>query len=665
MNRKVSVVDTVYEYGFAILGFIVGLIVYLIVGCLLCFGFLFAVYSGINYLADSQPAVADSTNSAYNFSRALTLEDAWKASCRVSVSGARGTGTFVGIDEEKNVAVILTNYHVVTRSTEATLDFWTNGVQESVQGKIYARFYDKNRPADFALIAVNPRDLARINPPYVALAGADGAPSENSYIISAGCPKGRFVQAWKGKTLGYYRGRTIEFKPGPVPGQSGSGVLSYVDGELWLTAVLTWLIGNEGADDSTGGAIPISNLYDCLSGQSPASDYFESPIPPGAKECSESVLTRPQGGALEVDTVIRGAAPLDYNALAPENNKRPAGADTRLRAEARDKTAFGGAPQEDNALALENGERPTGAETTPAARERESGFNDRASAPCVLEFTQADCPPCEDAKRDVEELRALGVTVYSYDVATERGSEYVARYGVSETPTFVILDSAFKPVETIKGAGKTSAIFDAYRAACDVARDSLDSTSEQRERRHASSVPDKSAFGVSIVNLPELAPNVSVEEDFRNRPAVYEIVSDVGFFEDSDARWQELKKRKKWTRPNEDENGGAEEEPSDGDEETTPEKKRPRIGERLTDGAVDVIVGKVEGKINEKVESMKDDLREKWEAVKFTALMTLCFTLAVALLVAEGIVGLVKFCWRKVCTKAREIVETLKTEDPK
>lgn len=577
MNRKVSVVDTVYEYGFAILGFIVGLIVYLIVGCLLCFGFLFAVYSGINYFADSQPAVADSTNSAYNFSRAYTLEDAWKASCRVSVSGARGTGTFVGIDEEKNVAVILTNYHVVTRSTEATLDFWTNGVQESVQGKIYARFYDKNRPADFALIAVNPRDLARINPPYVALAGADGAPSENSYIISAGCPKGRFVQAWKGKTLGYYRGRTIEFKPGPVPGQSGSGVLSYVDGELWLTAVLTWLIGNEGADDSTGGAIPISNLYDCLSGQSPASDYFESPIPPGAKECADT---------------------------------------------------------------------------------------DKASAPCVLEFTQANCPPCEDAKRDIEELRALGVTVYSYDVASERGSEYVARYGVSETPTFVILDSAFKPVETIKGAGKTATIFAAYRAACDVAGDSLDSTSEQRERRHASGVPDKSAFGASIVNLPELAPNVSVEEDFRNRPAVYEIVSDVGFFEDSDARWQELKKRKRWTRPNEDEEEKNGEENPD-EEEPAPEKKtRPRIGERLTDGAVDAIVGKVEGKINEKVESMKDDLREKWEAVKFTALMTLCFALAVALLIAEGIVGLVKFCWRKVCAKTREIVETLKTEDP-
>lgn len=585
MNKKFSAVKV----------FIVGCVPALCAGCL-AFLSVALVRDAPDLLYTSpicQQVNADAKNSAYNFSRAFTLEDAWKASCRVSVSGARGTGTFVGIDEEKNVAVILTNYHVVTRSTEATLDFWTNGVQESVQGKVYARFYDKNRPADFALIAVNPRDLARINPPYVALAGADGAPSENSYIISAGCPKGRFVQAWKGKTLGYYRGRTIEFKPGPVPGQSGSGVLSYVDGELWLTAVLTWLIGNEGADDSTGGAIPISNLYDCLSGQSPASDYFESPIPPGAKECADT---------------------------------------------------------------------------------------DKASAPCVLEFTQANCPPCEDAKRDVEELRALGVPVYSYDVATERGSEYVKRYGVTETPTFVLLDSTFAPVgELIKGAGKVAAIFDAYKKLTAVKDDAVkDKTAfggdvgggVESGAGVSSSLPltapdsnaDKNSEDLYLsvpINLPETSPYVSVADDFRNRPAVYEIVSDVGFFEDSDARWQELKKRKKWTRPDEDENGDAQEDPSDEDDGTTDKKSRPRLGERLTDGAVDAIVSKVEGKINDKVKAMKDDLREKWEAVKFTVLMGFCFLLAIALLIAEGIVAVVKFCWRKISGKYKEMKAAL------
>lgn len=225
--------------------------------------------------------------SAVEFRRATTFEDAYKASCRVSVSNARGTGTFIGYDREKNRCLILTNYHVVTNHNSATLDFWTNGVRQSIGGKIIARFYDPNPPYDFALIEVDPNELAKINPPYVALAGKGAAPDNNSYILSSGCPKGRFAQAWKGKVLGYYNGTTVMFQPGPVPGQSGSGVISEIDGQLWLTAVLTWLLGTEGSDDSRGGAIPVAKLYEALQGQKNISNPFnDSPIPPDAVECA-------------------------------------------------------------------------------------------------------------------------------------------------------------------------------------------------------------------------------------------------------------------------------------------------------------------------------------------------------------------------------------------
>ena len=224
------------------------------------------------------------------FRRAKTFEDAFQASCRVSVSNARGSGTFIGEDREKNRCIILTNYHVVTSNNTAKLDFWTNGIQQTINGRVFARFYDAKRPYDFALIEVDSNELAKINPPFVALGGQGVSPDQNSYILSSGCPKGRFAQAWKGKVLGYYNGATIMFQPGPVPGQSGSGVLSEVDGELWLTGVLTWLIGNEGADDSKGGAIPIANLYEALKGQQNASTNDNgSPIPPGAVECAEKM----------------------------------------------------------------------------------------------------------------------------------------------------------------------------------------------------------------------------------------------------------------------------------------------------------------------------------------------------------------------------------------
>lgn len=223
----------------------------------------------------------------FEFKRAATFEDAYKATCRVNVSGARGTGTFNGVDVENNRALILTNCHVVGNYTRATLDFWTNGTRESVEGRVVARYYDARKPADFALIAVDVDSLARINPPFVALSGVDGTPGENSFIISAGAPKGRFVQAWTGRTLGYFNGRTVEFKPGPVPGQSGSAIISKINGELWQTGILTWLIGTEGSDESKGGAIPISILYECLKGTTSAAHGGEV-IPPGAVECSES-----------------------------------------------------------------------------------------------------------------------------------------------------------------------------------------------------------------------------------------------------------------------------------------------------------------------------------------------------------------------------------------
>ena len=224
-----------------------------------------------------------------DFRRAETFEDAFNASCRVSVSGARGSGTFIGVDGNK--AYILTNYHVVTKNKTARLDFWTNGVRESIEGVIDWRAYDAKRPSDFATVVVNANDLKKIDPPYVALGGSDAKPSVGAHIISSGAPDGRFTQAWKGQVLEYYNDKTCVFTPPPVPGQSGSAICEYVDGELFITGILTWLLGEKGRDDSKGGAIPIANLYQALQRNPSPAAFFDdekerSPIPANAVECS-------------------------------------------------------------------------------------------------------------------------------------------------------------------------------------------------------------------------------------------------------------------------------------------------------------------------------------------------------------------------------------------
>lgn len=219
-----------------------------------------------------------------------TLDDVFAASCRVNVSGARGSGTFNGVKD--GLAYISTNYHVVSNQKTATVDFWTNGVKQTVVGKVAWRAYDANMPADFAFIVVDAAELAKINPPYVALGGSDAKPSTNSFFLSSGGPKGLSVKAWKGKVLDYFNGETALFQPHPVPGQSGSGVFEEIDGELFQVGIITWLIGSEGADDSKGGAIPIANLYKALRShpfQVSAPNDNGSPIPPGAVECVDQI----------------------------------------------------------------------------------------------------------------------------------------------------------------------------------------------------------------------------------------------------------------------------------------------------------------------------------------------------------------------------------------
>lgn len=215
--------------------------------------------------------------------RARTLEDVLDASCRVSVSGAAGTGSVVGV-EGSDEFYVLTNYHVVQKSEFAVLRFLPCDMVD-LRNPIAWRAFDANAPFDFALISISKSDLIKYDVPYIAMGGGDASPTANSYFVSSGAPKGRFVQAWRGKVVDSY-GDTLLFRPGPVPGQSGSPIVSEIDGELWLTGILTWLIGTEGSDASQGGAIPVSKLYEAAKGR--RASETSSPIPPGAVECDDS-----------------------------------------------------------------------------------------------------------------------------------------------------------------------------------------------------------------------------------------------------------------------------------------------------------------------------------------------------------------------------------------
>lgn len=499
------------------------------------------------------------TIGAQDFRRAETFEDAWSASCRVCVSSARGTGCFVGT--VGNTAYILTNYHVVTNDKTARLDFWTNGRMESVTAKVALKAYNQGMPADFALLTCDAQELKVIDPPWVALGGADASPSVGAQIVSSGAPDGRFPQCWKGQVLEYYNGKTAIFSPPPVPGQSGSAICEYVDGELFVTGILTWLIGEKGRDDSKGGAIPISNLYKAIWARGTDVDWHgpdSSPIPPNATECADIT----------------------------------------------------------------------------------------AVAPCVLEFTQENCPPCDDAKKDVAELKAAGFNVYVFDVASERGAEYVSRYGVEKTPSFVVLDGSFNKAAIYTGAGHCNEI----RAILESFGRGLKNEPPAIEEKDEDPAPAETFL--DSLPIPRAHPS-----DFRQRPAVYEVSGDVGLFDESDQRWQDLKNKhgKLFGRDNEESDGETDD-------------KRPRIGDKIKDNLLDSIADKLNAILSQNIEKATDTARKSWNNAKYSLIAGLIFIVALGVVIADVIVGVFKILARKVSTKYTQIraaLEVAKNEPDK
>lgn len=243
------------------------------------------------FLATALLLIVGSTSYAAEttFRRAETFSDVHAASCRVRARSSIGSGTFVGFTD--GAGWFFTNYHVVGKENDVKLDFWTNSKLETLDGKVSWRFYDVNLPGDFAFVKVDAKALKRIDPPYVPLAGPDVKPTEHGFIASSGCPDGRFAQAWRGEVVSYYNGKTAVFQPPPVPGQSGSGIVEYIDGKPYVVAILTWLFGQKGSDESTGGAIPVANLYLAADGRvrlEMGTDGGLDAIPPDATECGES-----------------------------------------------------------------------------------------------------------------------------------------------------------------------------------------------------------------------------------------------------------------------------------------------------------------------------------------------------------------------------------------
>ncbi|MBQ9800253.1 MAG: trypsin-like peptidase domain-containing protein, partial [Thermoguttaceae bacterium] len=161
----------------------------------------------------------------------VTMEDAHRCAFRVVASSNGATATQVGsgttIARLKNEWLGATNAHVVDGCGVFAMQYFGDGRPVCVDAKLVGKYYDSARGLDFALLAASRSALDAYNPPVAPLAPPERARLDAaSPILSVGCPEAREPQAWKGRVTGRF-GEVRQFKPAPLQGQSGSGILQF------------------------------------------------------------------------------------------------------------------------------------------------------------------------------------------------------------------------------------------------------------------------------------------------------------------------------------------------------------------------------------------------------------------------------------------------------
>lgn len=225
---------------------------------------------------------------------AWNMEDLHRSSCRV-VGTSGGSATQVGsgltIGELENDYVVKTNAHVVDGCKSFVVQYFGDGAPLSVDARLGRKFYDSRKQHDVALLTVSRAELGGYGPPIVPLAPPERAEIDaKKPIYACGCPGAREPQAWVGRTIGAF-GRLQTFKPAPLQGQSGSGIVQRSpNGWLECRATLTYRSAetaqNYDFDAAHGLAIPVKFLYEAASGR--VVD-FSAPVPRGIVPLSTKV----------------------------------------------------------------------------------------------------------------------------------------------------------------------------------------------------------------------------------------------------------------------------------------------------------------------------------------------------------------------------------------
>ncbi len=379
-------------------------------------------------------------------SPARNLEDIHAASCRVFAMdsngrGAIGTGTICGLVNGKYY--ILTNWHVVESHRSVTLQFFGNGRITECKGTVIATWHNESQPYDFAIITVSRTDLSNYNPPFVPLAQRGTRPTTGGLIMSSGCSEGRWPFAWKGSIESYY-GETAQFFPAPKGGQSGSAIVEELNGQLCITGILTWRVGDEkklSEEEMRGGAIPISKLYEAFDGKHRTG--LPSSVPPNAVWCKaagnadvSSASSTGQSSRLASQTTSKSKE------TETKDDKKHAIKKIDPKIDSKDEAVLQIEPEVKKKLDLPIEvavDRPK-VHAIGSTEDYKTPVSQKVLVEVIF-FTSTYCIPCKQAEPIVAEMCKKGYTIHTVKIDDDTGRKLAFERQVTSTPTFVVYRS--------------------------------------------------------------------------------------------------------------------------------------------------------------------------------------------------------------------------------
>lgn len=205
----------------------------------------------------------------------LLLDEVSQSVCKITLNSrdvfgrtVKSYGTGVVVSEDDTKYYILTNGHVIRDQKSTLVEFFYNGYKSaSTQANVVWSRFQSGTTIDAALLSVDKNVFGKLHPKVIPIADKHISLSEGAYIYSAGCPNGRWSQAWEGRVIRTSENITYINAP-PVEGQSGSAILSNIKDDQGnintrVVGLLTWRMGQQ---IEYGGCVSLSRLHEIMTG---------------------------------------------------------------------------------------------------------------------------------------------------------------------------------------------------------------------------------------------------------------------------------------------------------------------------------------------------------------------------------------------------------------